>query len=75
MQTLYRLVNFETGEIAEGSAMPEHRSFVCGIYYRKALSWARDNVRCGLLGLSKCHKRGVHLYAIANGLVAWEVRL
>lgn len=77
MEKMYRIVNYETGEVAEGSALPQYRSYLCGWYYRRALSWARDNVRCGLLGIGGLHnpKRGVHLYALVGGMVAWEVRL
>lgn len=77
MEQMYKVVNYETGEVFTGSALPENRSYLCGVYYRKALSIARDNVRCGMLGVGGRHRphRGVHLYALADGMVAWEVTL
>lgn len=77
MEQMYQIVNYETGEVFTGPALPKNRSYCCSWYYRKALSVARDNVRCGMLGVGGRHRphRGVHLYALADGMVAWEVAL
>ena len=75
MEQMYKIINSETGEVFIGSALPENRSYCCGWYYRKALSVARDNVRCGMVGIDHRSHRGVHLYGIADGMVAWEISL
>lgn len=77
MQEMYKIVNYETGEVLTGSALPENRSYLCGWYYHRALSLARSNVREGLIGIGGKHRpnRGIHMYALENGAVAWEVSL
>jgi hypothetical protein len=80
MELLYRIVNYETGEVAELSALPENRSYALKWYYKRACSWARDNVRCGLIGIDderkiRHRKRGVHLYAIKDGIPAYRIEL
>jgi hypothetical protein len=75
MEKLYRIINYETGEVAEVSALPENRSYALRWYYKRALSWARDNVRCGMVGVTKMPNRGVHLFGLDGGMIAWEVHL
>ena len=77
MEKMYRIVNYETGEVAEVSALPENRSYVLGWYYKRALSWVRDNVRCGYIGAGNRQypKRGVHLYALKDGEITKEIPL
>lgn len=80
MEQLYKIVNYETGEIAIGSALPENRSYLLKWYYHRALSWARDNVRCGYIGVdnSRCirhRRRGVHLYRLIDEMVVGEIPL
>ena len=38
MEKMYRIVNYETGEAAEISALPENRSYALKWYYKRALS-------------------------------------
>lgn len=77
MEHMYKIVNYELGEVYNLLIPSKDRSYCCGLYYRKALSVARDNVRCGMIGVGGRHRphRGVHLYALADGMVAWEVSL
>jgi hypothetical protein len=73
MDIAYRIVNYETGEVFERIGLTDDRSLVCGTCYKIAMSWKRGNARNGL----KCsgRKRGVHLYALDCGMVAWEIPL
>lgn len=77
MEKQFKIINYETGEVAELSALPENRSYALKWYYKRALSWARDNVRYGYIGIGGRHRphRGVHLYAYVNGEVAYEIPL
>jgi hypothetical protein len=80
MEKMYKIINYETGEVAEISALPENRSYALKWYYKRALSWARDNVRCGYIGIDEPRKirhrrRGVHLYRIIDYMVVGEIPL
>ena len=80
MEKLYKIVNYETGEVAIGSALPENRSYLLKWYYKRALSWARDNVRYGYIGIDeprkiRHRKRGVHLYRLIDEMVVGEIPL
>ena len=77
MEKCYRIVNCETGEVAEVSALPQYRSYALKWFYKRACSWIRDNYRCGLYGAGNMHNRdrGVHLYAIRDGIIAYEIPL
>lgn len=75
MEKIYRIINYETGEVAEISALPENRSYALRWYYKRALSWARNNVRYGMVGVTKIRHKGVHLFGLDGGMIAWEIPL
>ena len=80
MEKLYKIVNYETGEVATISGLPECRSLALKEYYKRACSWARDNVRWGMIGIDDPRKirhrnRGVHLYACIDDMVVYQIEL
>lgn len=77
MEKCYRIVNCETGVVSEVSALPQYRSYALKRFYKRACSWVRENYRYGLYGAGGMHNkdRGVHLYALRDGMVAYEIPL
>lgn len=77
MEKCYRIVNCETGEVMEVSALPQYRSYVLKWYYKRACSLVRENCRYGMCGAGGMHNKnkGVHLYALRDEMVAYEIPL
>lgn len=80
MIELYRVINYETGEVYTFFNIEENRSYSLKQAYNRALSAARRNKHYGYIGIDDARKirhrkRGVHLYGIADDMIVCEVPL
>ena len=80
MIELYRVINYETGEVYTFFNIAEYSSYSLKQAYSRALSAARRNKHYGYIGIDdarKIHhrKRGVHLYCIVDNMIVCEVPL